>query len=36
VAGRQGALVPPREAWFTVRSPLAIDYRAHAKIAVQR
>jgi predicted DNA-binding transcriptional regulator YafY len=30
--GRQGALVPPREAWFTVRSPLSIDYRAHARI----
>lgn len=30
--GGQGALVPSREAWFTVRSPLAIDYRAHAKV----
>jgi predicted DNA-binding transcriptional regulator YafY len=29
--GGQGALVPPREAWFTVRSPLAIDYHPHAK-----
>ncbi len=29
--GGQGALVPSREAWFNVRSPLAIDYRAHAK-----
>jgi predicted DNA-binding transcriptional regulator YafY len=31
-SGGQGSLVPPREAWFAVRSPLAIDYRAHAKI----
>ena len=30
--GGQGTLVPSREAWFTVRSPLAIDYRAHDKI----
>jgi predicted DNA-binding transcriptional regulator YafY len=30
--GGQGTLVPSREAWFTVRSPLAIDYRAHAKV----
>jgi predicted DNA-binding transcriptional regulator YafY len=30
--GGQGTLVPAREAWFTVRSPLAIDYRAHAKV----
>ena len=30
-AGQQGALLPSREAWFAVRSPLAVDYRAHAK-----
>ncbi len=30
--GGQGTLVPPRESRFVVRSPLAIDYRSHAKI----
>jgi predicted DNA-binding transcriptional regulator YafY len=30
--GRQGTLVPSREAWFAVRSPLAVDYRIHAKV----
>jgi predicted DNA-binding transcriptional regulator YafY len=30
--GRQASLVPSREAWFVVRSPVAIDYRTHAKI----
>jgi predicted DNA-binding transcriptional regulator YafY len=31
-AGRQGSLVPvSREPWLAVRSPLAIDYRAHDK-----
>ena len=30
--GGQGTLLPAGEAWFAVRSPLAIDYRAHAKI----
>jgi predicted DNA-binding transcriptional regulator YafY len=31
VRNGQGALVPSREALFTVRSPLAIDYRRHEK-----
>lgn len=30
--GGQTSLVPSREAWFVVRSPIAIDYRRHAKI----
>lgn len=30
--GGQSSLVPSHEPWFVVRSPLAIDYRAHSKI----